>query len=77
MAWSDEPTLDQLAAVGRLIQWQVDNPTQVLAMQWLKNHATRREVSFELKRLRDLYIDHKLNKDNVFASDIWEGFLDE
>lgn len=74
MAWTDEPTPAQLAAVQRLIQGTVPNTKVTLALVHLENNATRREVSDEMGRLRSLYIDRKLDKDNAFASDIWEGF---
>lgn len=74
MAWSDEPTKSQLFAVNRLIESRVTTPIRVLAIDYLERVATRRDVSNELHRLRDLYIDHKLTKSKVFESDIWEGF---
>lgn len=76
MVWNDEPTIAQLGAVGRLIQWQVTQAKEAEAIKFLEAHATRSEVSREIKRLRNLYIDHKLSKDNVFDSEIWEGFED-
>ena len=74
MAWSDEPTQAQLSGVYRLIEWTVPKDTLLAAVDYLEKTATRREVSDEMGRLRNLYIDHKLDKSNVFASDIWEGF---
>ena len=74
MSWSDEPTPAQLAAVQRLMEGTVPNNKIVLALVHLENTATRREVSDELGRLRSLYIDRKLAKENAFDSEIWEGF---
>ena len=74
MAWSDEPTQAQLSGVYRLIEWTVPKETILEALEYLEEKATRREVSDEMGRLRSLYIDHKLDKSNVFASEIWEGF---
>lgn len=74
MAWSDKPTQAQLSGVYRLIEWTVPKDTLLAALEHLKETATRREVSDEMGRLRNLYIDHKLDKSNVFASSIWEGF---
>lgn len=77
MVWSDEPTPRQIGAIGRLVQWVVPtNQVLVNALDYLELTATRREVSEELKRLRELYIDKKLTKDNMFDSPIWEGFHD-
>ena len=77
MAWSDEPTPAQLGAVARLIQWEVDRDTNARAIKFLEEHATRRELSTELTRLRNLYIDRKLTKEKIFESPIWEGFENE
>lgn len=74
MAWSDEPTMAQLGAVKRLIEGTIPNETIVKALHHLENTATRREVSDELGRLRCLYIDRKLDKENAFEGDIWGGF---
>ena len=74
MAWSDEPTQAQLSGIYRLIEWTVPKDTLLAAMEYLEETATRREVSNEMGRLRSLYIDHKLDKDNVFRSKVWEGF---
>ncbi len=74
MAWSDEPTMAQLGAVKRLIEGTIPSGTVVKALEHLENTATRREVSDELGRLRCLYIDRKLDKENAFEGDIWEGF---
>ena len=74
MAWSDEPTEAQLAAIRHLIRWKLPASEVILASEWLKNNSTRRDVSYEMKRLRELYINHKLSRHNVFSGEIWEGF---
>lgn len=74
MAWSDEPTMTQLAVVGGFIQWTVPTGVKVQALDFLKRTATRREVSYEIKRLRELYMTHRMSEDNVFDNEIWEGF---
>ena len=75
MAWSDEPTEAQLAAVFNLTKWVLPRDLGKAATDYLEETATRREVSYELGRLRDLEIKHKLkDRESVFASDIWEGF---
>lgn len=74
MTWSDEPTMTQLAVVGGFMQWTAPTKVKVQALDFLKRTATRREVSFEIKRLRGLYMTHRMNEDNVFDNEIWEGF---
>lgn len=74
MAWSDEPTDAQLAALANLIKWQVPYKTVAMAIDYLSERATRQELSYELKRLRELYIDHKLTREECFNSELWEDF---
>ena len=77
MAWSDEPTTGQLSTVYNLIQWKVSPETAKKALKWLEDTATRQDVSFELTRLRNLQINHKLTKSECFKGEIWEGFNNE
>lgn len=74
MAWSDEPTDAQIGSIYHLIRWKMPNAEAIAALDWLKANTTRREVSYELKRIRELYMSHRLTRDNCFDSEIWEGF---
>ena len=74
MAWSDEPTYAQIQAVHRWMHWHMTSKEASHASKWLKEHATRKEVSDEIKRLHDLYYGHKLNKEECFNSNVWEGY---
>ena len=74
MAWSDEPTYAQIETVHRWIKWHMSNKEASCATHWLKEHATRKEVSDEIKRLHDLYYDHKLTKEECLNSDVWDGY---
>ena len=74
MAWSDEPTYSQVETIYRWIEWHMSNQEARDAVSWLKEHATRKEVSDEIKRLHDLYYTHKLSKADCFNSEIWEGY---
>lgn len=74
MAWSDEPTDAQLNAFYKLIHWEVPNNIAQKATLWLAEMATRREVSDELKRVKELAVTHKLSALNCFEGEIWEGF---
>ena len=74
MAWSDEPTYAQVETIYRWIQWHMSNQEATDAAHWLKEHATRREMSDEIKRLGDLYHGHKLDKAGCFNSDVWDGY---
>ena len=74
MTWSDEPTSAQLGALYNMIRWKAAGDSAAKAVQWLAERATRREVSDELKRVRDLYAKHALDASNCFIGKIWEGF---
>lgn len=74
MAWSDEPTDSQIGTLYRWISWHMSTPEARHAIKWLKNNATRKEVSDEIKRVHDLYYSRKLDKDSCFDSEVWEGY---
>ena len=74
MAWSDEPTDMQLGTIFSWLSWKVDRNTAQEAVKWLQNTATRRDVSAEMNRLRDLRQKNLLDASNCFTSEIWEGF---
>ena len=76
MAWSDEPTYSQIQTIYRWIEWHMPTQEARDAVNWLKEHATRREVAYEIKRLGDLYHSHKLDQEECFNSPIWDEYLD-
>ena len=74
MAWSDEPTEAQIGTLYRWINWHMSTPEAQNAVKWLREHATRKEVSDEIKRVHDLYYSRKLNKESCFDSSVWEDY---
>lgn len=74
MAWSDEPTDMQLGTIFSWLSWKLDRQTAQEAVAWLQNTATRRDVSTEMGRLKNLREKNALNASNCFESEIWEGF---
>ena len=74
MAWTDEPSDAQINALLNLIRWEIHRDEIKGIEEYLKTNATRREVSEELGRLRDLKINRKLNRDNAFESEIWQNY---
>lgn len=74
MAWSDEPTYAQIQTLYRWIERHMSNDEASKATHWLKEHATRKEVSDEIKRVHDLYYGHKLNKEECFNSNVWSDY---
>ena len=73
MAWSDKPTPAQLGALANMIQWKLTVAECDKTIVYLRENSTRKELSDELKRVRDLYIERKLSRDNVFASTIYKN----
>ena len=73
MAWSDEPTDAQLNTIYRWFKWNMSTAEAIRAVNWLGEHATRREVSYEMQRIKRFYDTHSLGP-QVFDGDIWEGF---
>ena len=74
MAWTDEPSDAQINALLNLIRWEIHRDEMKGIEEYLKANATRREVSEELGRLRDLKMNRKLNRDNAFGSKIWQNY---
>ena len=76
MAWEDKPTDNQIRALVNFLGWHanVSDNKNMEVMKWVEGHATRKQVSDELGRLRDLYIAGKLNEKNAFESPIYDGF---
>lgn len=77
MAWSDEPTENQLNRVYHWLRWQMPDAEAIMACKHLVQTATRKEVSDEMGRLKNLHDRRALSKDNCFDSPIWEGFKHE
>ena len=74
MGWSDEPSELQLGTIYSWLKWEMSNNKARKAVAWLQNNATRRDVSYEMKRLKDLKQKRLLDASNCFKSEIWEGF---
>ena len=77
MGWADAPTKPQLSALSSMISNKtvgVKREEIKEAMDWLKEHATRRQVSDEMGRIR---LEKSLTRDEVFGSDIWVKYLEE
>lgn len=76
MSWEDKPTDNQLNAIFNFIEWHAHVPRKKAkaAIDYLREHATRRQASDELGRLRNLYIDRKLNRDNCLTTEVWKDF---
>lgn len=73
MAWTDEPSETQLGTIYSWLRWHMSNDEARKAVLHLKNTATRREVSYEMVRLKELKEKRLLDADTCFRSDIWEG----
>lgn len=74
MAWSDEPTEAQLGTIYSWLRWEMTNEKAAAAIKYLENTATRRDVSYEMKRLKALKDKRLLDGNNCFQSEIWERF---
>lgn len=75
MAWTDKATDAQINALLNLMRWPMPPGLAPKAWRWLET-KTRKEVSVEMDRVRNLYIAHKLDRDNLFSGPIWVGFAE-
>lgn len=71
MAWRDKATPAQVGAALNMMRWCLTTGESKWAEMRLAS-ATREEVSDELKRLRGLVIERRLDRANVFESDFWK-----
>lgn len=74
MAWTDEPSYAQINCIYRWFSWRMTNEEAMDASDWLKKHATRKEVSTEMNRLKKLFDSHNLDRKTAFSSDIWADY---
>ena len=74
MVWTDEPSEAQLGVIFGWLKWHMETKKAQAAVKYLENTSTRRDVSFEMKRLRSLKEKRLLDGNTCFQSDIWEGF---
>ena len=77
MAWSDEPSETQLGTIFSWFRWCMPTEDAKKAVAWLEKTATRRDVSTEMSRLKNLKTKRLLDASTCFDSEIWEGYLDE
>ena len=76
MAWLDNPTEAQLNALFFWLRRQMSSVEASAAISWLRDNATRRQVSDEMKRVRELFVNHTLDRDKCFEGDIWAKYFD-
>lgn len=74
MAWTDEPSDAQINAVLNLVRWEISREEIPKIADYLMANSTRKELSTELGRLRQLKISRKLNRYNAFESEIWDKY---
>ena len=72
-----EPTDNQLNTLYGWIRWQMPTAEAQHAIKWLGNNATRREVSNEIKRIGELYHNHRLNRELCFKGSVWAKYGEE
>ena len=73
MTFKDEPTESQLNFVYQLINWSMSGPEARFATNWLKDHSTMRDISYEIQRLKKLKSEHKLDRETIFENEIWDN----
>jgi hypothetical protein len=74
MAWTDKPSEKQINALLNMIRWEINRNEIKDIEEYLKKNTTRREVSDELGRLRDMIVNHRLTRDTAFAGELWANY---
>lgn len=74
MAYDNRPTEAQIGTLFSWIRWEMPNAQASMAVKWLQNNATRREVSAEMARIKALKDKRALNAENCFEGAIWKNY---
>lgn len=74
MAWTERPSEKQIGALYNLVRWVVSLEEFKKRELYLSVAATKREMSEELGRVRELKLGRKLTKDNAFQGKIWKDY---
>lgn len=74
MSWDDAPSEAQLGTVFSWLKWEMDTKQAQDAVRFLQKTATRREVSREMNRIKELKEKRLLSTSTCFKGKIWEGF---
>lgn len=75
MGWGDKPTKAQINALYLMIRWHMSTAEVNDALDWLEQNATRKQVSDELSRIRQLKMNRQLNREECFRSDVWSDYF--
>ena len=75
MSWGERATDRQVGSLLNLFKWEMPNAMIPAAIKFMEKKS-RREMSEEIGRVRDLVINHKLNRNNMLDSKFWDGFLE-
>ena len=75
MAWNDKPTDAQLGIIFKWIRWEMPTAEASNAVNWLEKNATRKQVSEEMNRLKELKDTKKINRASCFDSEIWANYM--
>lgn len=75
MGWNDKPTKEQINALWRWMKWQMPTAEAKDALDWLEENATRKQVSDEMTRIRELYLSRKLDRTECFKGEIWQEYF--
>lgn len=74
MAWTDKPSDAQINALLHMVHWEITNADIPRISAYIEECKTRKEVSDELGRIKELKINRKLNKDTLYDSEFWARY---
>ena len=75
MAWEDKPTEAQRNALWYWYKWELPSAEASDALKWLKENATRKQVSEEMGRVRELHANKRLNREECFKGEVWSEYF--
>lgn len=75
MSWLDKPTKAQINILWHWYRWKMPTAEAKDALDWLEQNATRKQVSDEMTRVRELYKSHSLSREDCFNAPIWREYF--
>lgn len=75
MGWLDRPTEAQISVLWHWFRWKMPTAEAKDALDWLEKNANRKQVSEEMKRIRELYLNNSLTREDCFKGEIWQEYF--
>lgn len=77
MAWTDKASDAQIGSWCHMVRWCLPSNIIDNAANFAREHFTKKDMSAELGRVRELTINRSLGEHNCLDSEIWKEFKND